>query len=216
MSIRGVMMEKIGFYGGCFNPPTLAHINLANKAIKKYKLNKLYFVPVGDKYQKSNLANANKRLEMLNISIKNNNKMEVLDIEIYQEKNLKANEVFKLIQNQFSNTKNFFIMGADNFVTIEKWENATELIQNFNYIVLEREGFDLKQHIKQSNILKKYNKNFNILKNEKSSISSTIVRNLIQQEKYEELEKYLDIEVIEYIINNNLYNGLFNKFSQNA
>lgn len=33
--------------------------------------------------------------------------MEVLDIEIYQEKNLKANEVFKLIQNQFSNTKNF-------------------------------------------------------------------------------------------------------------
>ena len=26
--------EKIGFFGGCFNPPTNTHIDLANKLIK--------------------------------------------------------------------------------------------------------------------------------------------------------------------------------------
>ena len=26
-------MERIGFFGGCFNPPTIAHIELIEKAI---------------------------------------------------------------------------------------------------------------------------------------------------------------------------------------
>lgn len=202
-------MERIGFYGGCFNPPTLAHIELANNAIKKYKLNKLYFVPVGDKYEKNNLAVAEKRLEMLEIAIKRNRKMKILDIELNQEKNFKANEIFNLIQEKFNSTKNYFVMGADNFAKLDKWENSEQLIQNFNYIILERDGIDIKKNMKSKPALKKYSKNFNILKNKKNNISSTIVRNMIEQEKYEELEKYIDSDIIEYIINNSLYKKLY-------
>ena len=43
---------KIGFFGGCFNPPSNIHINLAKNVINEYKLDKLIFVPVGDYYDK--------------------------------------------------------------------------------------------------------------------------------------------------------------------
>lgn len=47
---------KIGFFGGCFNPPTIAHINLAKKVLEKCNLDKLIFVPIGDFYSKKDLA----------------------------------------------------------------------------------------------------------------------------------------------------------------
>ncbi len=47
---------KIGFFGGSFNPPTNAHICLAQKAIKECGLDKVIFVPMNDYYRKNNLA----------------------------------------------------------------------------------------------------------------------------------------------------------------
>ena len=35
---------KIGFFGGSFNPPTKAHLNLARKAIEEKNLDKVVFV----------------------------------------------------------------------------------------------------------------------------------------------------------------------------
>ena len=45
-------MIKLGFFGGCFNPPTIAHLEIALKAIEIEKLDKVYFVPMGDYYKK--------------------------------------------------------------------------------------------------------------------------------------------------------------------
>lgn len=45
-------MKKYGFFGGCFNPVTKAHVELALEIVNKYKLDKVVFVPMGDKYDK--------------------------------------------------------------------------------------------------------------------------------------------------------------------
>lgn len=37
---------RLGFFGGSFNPPTNAHIDLAKKALKECKLDKVIFVPI--------------------------------------------------------------------------------------------------------------------------------------------------------------------------
>ncbi len=47
--------KKIGFFGGCFNPVTIAHINLIKKAIEECSLDEVYFVPMNDYYKKSRL-----------------------------------------------------------------------------------------------------------------------------------------------------------------
>ena len=43
---------KLGFFGGSFNPPTIAHYNLIKQALKEYNFDKVYFVPVNDYYKK--------------------------------------------------------------------------------------------------------------------------------------------------------------------
>ena len=43
---------KIGFFGGAFNPPTIAHINLVKEALKEYSFDAIYFVPVNNFYKK--------------------------------------------------------------------------------------------------------------------------------------------------------------------
>ncbi len=65
---------RIGFFGGCFNPPTNAHINLAKKALKECNLDKVIFVPVGDFYDKKELELAKHRYNMLEIACKRNRK----------------------------------------------------------------------------------------------------------------------------------------------
>lgn len=61
---------KIGFFGGCFNPPTNAHVNLAKEVLYKCKLDKVVFVPVGDFYSKKELAPERHRYNMLKIACK--------------------------------------------------------------------------------------------------------------------------------------------------
>ena len=62
-------MEKIGFFGGCFNPPNNLHIEIANNLIKTKKLDKVVFVPVNDYYKKEGLIGAKHRYNMLKLAI---------------------------------------------------------------------------------------------------------------------------------------------------
>jgi nicotinate (nicotinamide) nucleotide adenylyltransferase len=75
---------KIGFFGGCFNPPTIAHIELAKLAIKQANLDKLIFIPMGNCYPKKDLVDIKHRYEMLKIAIKNEKKMEISNMQFDQ------------------------------------------------------------------------------------------------------------------------------------
>ena len=71
---------KIGFFGGAFNPPTIAHINLVKEALKEYSFDAIYFVPVNNFYKKQGLIDISQRIDMLNLECKNNSKMFVSEI----------------------------------------------------------------------------------------------------------------------------------------
>ena len=83
-------MEKYGFFGGSFNPVTKAHVELAEEIRNKYGLDKVIFVPVGDKYNKIGLISEKHRNNMLKIAICKYDNLEVSNIELNKEKNLKV------------------------------------------------------------------------------------------------------------------------------
>ena len=62
-------MKKYAFFGGSFNPPTIAHKTLAIKAAEKLNLDKVFFVPVGDGYKKDGLIDEKHRFKMLQLSL---------------------------------------------------------------------------------------------------------------------------------------------------
>ena len=180
-------MKKIGFFGGCFNPPNNLHIEIANNLIKEGKLDRVIFVPVNDYYKKEGLIEAKHRLNMLKIAVKNYDNMDVDDIEIKENKPLYAVDAFRIIQeSRFINKENnnkdemneiYYIMGSDNFKKMPTWKDYDKIKDKYSYIVIDRK---------------------------QESIPSTRIRKMIL-DKDEEVKKYLDNDVYKYIIKNNLY-----------
>ena len=196
-------MKKYGFFGGSFNPPTKAHVYLAKKVIKDMELDKVFFVPVGNNYTKRGLIDEKHRYNMLDLICKQNKNIEVLDIELGMNKSLNAIDVFKIIKEKYPNNKLYYIMGADNLSKISMWKNSEELIENFEFIILQRDGYSVDKIITTNPKLLKFKENFNIIDNNKyAKLSSTKIRNKINKSS-----ETIDVpkEVQEYIKENKLY-----------
>lgn len=170
-------MNKIGFFGGCFNPPTNIHINLANKLIEDGKLDKVIFVPVNDYYKKEGLLEAKHRYKMLKIATKQYSNLEVDDIEIKEDRELFASDAFELIENKYSESDIFFIMGSDNYIKMPSWKDYDNIKDKYNYIVMDRK---------------------------ENEITSTQIRKMIKNND-KNVEYYISKGVYEHIIENNLY-----------
>ncbi len=172
------MKSRIGFFGGCFNPVTKAHIDLIKSVMKREELEKVFFVPMGDLYEKKDLICLEHRIKMLELALQKETGFEILAIS-NNEKKMYAIDTFQMIDQLFPKTERFFIMGSDNYKKILEWKNAKKLLRNYHYIVLDREMGNMKQ------------------------ISSSIVRQKIKQN--ESIDDLVPKKVIEYIKQKNLY-----------
>ena len=198
-------MKNYGFFGGSFNPVTKAHVELAIEIVKKFKLNKVIFVPVGDNYQKKNLINEKHRYNMLKISTNKYQELEISDIELNQNKNLTTLEAFQKIEKHYEKVKKYYIIGADNLYKMVASEDLETLASTYTYIVIQRGVIDAKEIIKSNPILKENEKNFYIMENIKhNDTSSTHVRNNIENGN-KDIDLNLQKEVLAYIEKNKLY-----------
>ena len=182
-------MKKIGFFGGSFNPVTVAHINLIKKAIEEFNLDKVYFVPMNDYYKKLGLISAEERYKMLSLALEDEPKMQATRLLIDIEKPTSAIDTFRLIEEKYKDSDNYFIMGSDNFNKIEKWKASEELKNNYKYIILNREkdrNFEASiEDIKMKNI------------------SSSLVRKNVKEGK--DIKALVPRKVEIYILKSNLY-----------
>lgn len=200
-------MEKIGFFGGSFNPPTNAHLEIAKTALEEMELDKVYFVPMGNTYKKPGLIDEKLRYEMLQIACAKYEKIDVENIELNLTKSLTTIEAFKRIESKYSKTQNYYIMGADNFLKLPNWQDAEELITNYKLIVFARKGEELSDLINNNKLINSHLTNINLLKIENNiSCSSGIIRDLIKEGKNEIAKKYTEERIVEFINKNKLYN----------
>ena len=184
-------MQRLGFFGGCFNPPTIAHYKLALKAVEVADLDKLYFVPMGDYYYKEELVASEDRFQMLKIMVQNETKLDVSRIQMDQKKELQAIDTFRLIQQKYYNSQKFFIMGSDNFEKIVFWKCAKELLNSYQYIVLNRGNFESNKVLTID------------FDNNLKNISSSLVREKIQNG--DSIKDLVTKDVEKYILEKGLY-----------
>ena len=115
-------MKKIGFFGGSFNPPTLAHFEIVKSALKEFNLDKVIVVPMGDKYEKQDLISFEDRYNMLLKMFENEEKVEISRMQANQKEVSYAIDCFSKIDKDYSSDERYFIMGLDNFSKIETWK----------------------------------------------------------------------------------------------
>lgn len=199
-------MKKLGFFGGSFNPPTYAHINIAKMSIEKFNLDAVYFVPVGNLYNKPSLIDEKYRYKMLQLVC--GDKIKAENVELNRKETLDTLQAFNLIEEKYKNdeTEIFYIMGADNFEKLPNWKDSKKLVEDYQYIIFKRDGSNLEQCIEKNQILKKNRQNFKFLDLQQyADISSGIIRELIRKEDYEKCKEYTDAAIVQYIKENKLY-----------
>ena len=131
--------------------------------------------------------------------------IEISDLELNRKEKLYAADAFELIEENYKNVDIFFIMGADNFINIVKWKNSKEIIEKYNYIVLDRNSIDLNRYINENEFIRSHKDNIKVIKDENySKYNATDFRNKIKKDN-EYNQEIVSDEVIDYIIENGLY-----------
>ena len=192
---------KIGIFGGSFNPPHKMHKSIAKKLIKNKYLDKVIYVPTGNKYNKKDLIDFKHRYNMLKILVDNNSNLKVSN---YEQKNklIYTYETINYFKDKYKNDEIYFICGSDNLKQIENWKKYNYILNNFKILVIKRNNDNIKKiltNINTSNII--------IANIELNNISSTNIRNILTTNyKKAELNTLIEEKILEYIEKNKLYN----------
>ncbi len=129
---------KIAIYGGSFNPIHKGHVKVAQIAIKKLNLDKLFFVPtfknpfrINEKY-----VDGTHRINMINLV--KEAKMETSSFEVNQKGPSFTIKTIKYFKNKFPNDELFLIIGSDQIFKLNKWKNIQEIASLSQIIIFKR------------------------------------------------------------------------------
>lgn len=195
---------KIGLFGGTFDPIHIGHMILMENVINNLDLDKIYVLPNSNPPHKlENKKTAlNLRLKMVNETIKDNPKLEINDYDYRDNEIHYTFNTINYFKKSYPNDEFFFIMGEDSFLDIEKWKNYKEILKE-NLIIFKRYSNKNFSLISKINQVRKYNKNIYIIDNIALDISSTLIRNLVKENK--SIRYLVNDEVINIIKEEKLY-----------
>lgn len=132
---------KIGLFGGTFNPIHDGHLQMAESARKKCKLDIVYFIPNGrPPHKRKDLLPAKKRYQLVKNAIKGKKYFKVLDIETKNKKpSYTIDTINELFQSIIYHPRSiFFLIGQDAFEKLDTWYKASELVKLVKFIVFPR------------------------------------------------------------------------------
>ena len=199
---------KIGLFGGTFDPIHIGHMILMENVINNLDLDKIYVLPNSNPPHKlENKKTAlNLRLKMVNEAIKDNPKLEINDYDYRDNEIHYTFDTINYFKKSYPNDEFFFIMGEDSFLDIEKWKNYKEILKE-NLIIFKRYSNKNFSLISKINQVRKYNKNIYLIDNIALDISSTLIRNLVKENK--SIRYLVNDEVINIIKEEKLYVWFF-------
>ena len=198
-------MERIGLFGGSFNPVHCEHIKVATEAIKELQLDKLFIIPtfVAPHKQGAEVLPSTDRLNLLNLAFSDNNAVVVSDYEIQKQGVSYSYLTVRHFKELYKNSQLFFLMGSDMLENFPTWKNPDDIVKNCNLVLINRLGNTVKDEALISNIKTLYNHEVIKLNVSGNDVSSTEIR--LRKMLGLSLDGLVTKEVFEYIENNDLF-----------
>ena len=190
---------KIGVYVGSFDPVHIGHKFIIDYLLDNNYLDKVIIVPTGNYWNKNNLSLLKHRINMLKYY--ENDKIIIND----KYNNLEYTyQILEELKKDYKDSILHLIIGADNLAKFHLWKEVDIILKN-KVLVLPRNEINSSIYINKF----KQKDNFVIVDNFKEiDVSSTLIRDKISKKEYKNLEEYLDKNIIDYIIENKLYEGV--------
>ena len=197
-------MKKIGLFFGSFNPIHIGHLILANYILEHSDMQELWFVvsPQNPFKEKKSLLNDHNRLDMVQLAIKNYQKMRASNVEFSLPTPSYTIDMLTYLQEKHPDYSFSLIMGEDNLGSLHKWKNYDLLLQNYQVIVYPR---IFGEDISSSPNVTQLKNHHNIHKIDAPIIelSATEIRDMIKSGK--NVRPMLPPEVFEYLDGSSFY-----------
>ena len=197
-------MKKIGLFFGSFNPIHIGHLILANYILEHSDMQELWFVvsPQNPFKEKKSLLNDHNRMDMVQLAIKNYQKMRASNVEFSLPTPSYTIDTLTYLQEKHPDYSFSLIMGEDNLGSLHKWKNYDLLLQNYQVIVYPR---IFGEDISSSPNVTQLKNHHNIHKIDAPIIelSATEIRNMIKSGK--NVRPMLPPEVFEYLDGSSFY-----------
>ncbi|BCZ44718.1 putative nicotinate-nucleotide adenylyltransferase [Clostridium gelidum] len=203
-------MKRYGIIGGTFDPIHNAHLYIAYEAKEQLDLDEVIFMPAGKQPFKANniVTDSKLRYEMVKIATEPFNEFSVSSYEIEKGGLSFTYETLQYFKGE-SDAQNkekelFFITGADCLISIEKWREVEKIFSLATLVVFARDGISKNEMIEKKKIIEeKYNGKIIILDLKELEISSTDIRERINQNK--RIDFFVPPKVVDMIYKKGLY-----------
>ncbi|BAC44310.1 nicotinate-nucleotide adenylyltransferase [Malacoplasma penetrans] len=184
-------MKKIIIFGGTFDPIHKGHIEIAKKAIKKVKADRLFFVPCNQHPDSKDIsASKQERLDMINLSIQNMPEFEICEFELNNDQPSFTINTIRYFKEQYSNCLIYLLIGYDQLINFKTWHNYQEILDYVNII----------SHVRKVNKEELEKVDFPFIKIGNKNIDAAS-----RELKINPNRKYLNDKVINYINENCVY-----------
>ena len=133
-------MERIGLFGGSFDPIHLGHLLAAQAAYEELQLSRLFFIPAAQSPFKpdSQPAPAPIRLRLLRLALAGYAQYEVDDQEIRRGGPSFTIDTVRNYAARFPGAQLFYLIGADHISQLPKWRDADELARLVEFVAIPR------------------------------------------------------------------------------
>ena len=134
------VIQRLGVYGGAFDPPHVAHFELARAAIVAFELDALRIFPTGHAWHKSRVLSAPEhRLAMARLAFATLPQAIVDPRELERSGPTYTVDTLTELKTEFEGAELFLIMGEDQALALRSWHQWEEILRLAIICVAERD-----------------------------------------------------------------------------
>jgi nicotinate-nucleotide adenylyltransferase len=135
-------MERVGLFGGSFDPVHLGHLLVAQAAREELELSRLFFIPAAQSPFKPGTqpTAAAERLRLLRLALVGKSWCEVDEQETQRGGVSYTIATVRDYSQRFSGASLFYLIGADHVPQLPQWRAAEELARLVEFVVIPRPG----------------------------------------------------------------------------
>ena len=138
------MTERIGLFGGTFDPPHLGHLILASEAQTQLELTRLLWVLTPDPPHKQDqvITPTEHRLAMVKLAIQDNPAFELSRVELDRPGPHYTLDTIHIIAEQNPNAEIVPIIGGDSLRDLPTWHQPRDLLYACHWVGVMRRPSD--------------------------------------------------------------------------
>lgn len=195
---------NIGIFGGAFNPVHNGHLDLAYSYYDELKLDKLIFIPTAIPPHKANeyLVSGTDRINMLKLALKDT-PFEISTIEFERKTKSYTFDTLNLLKKEYPNDTFFLIIGADQFLSFDKWYRYKDILEMATLCTCARESDAERQSIVEFSKKLGISDSFYLSSKKVIKVSSSEIRERIKNKQ--DISHLVLPSVQAYIKENKLY-----------